>query len=255
MKLLFVNSLYAPNIVGGAERFVQSLAEGVVKAGHQAVVICTAPQPGTHTDWINGVKVYYAGLKNLYWPFGSQQPQAALKSVYHVLDTYHPWMARGVARILDAEKPDLVHTNNLAGFSVLTWQGIKRRNLPLVHTLHDYYLLCPRSSMFREGKNCTTQCVKCRPYALPRNRPSNQVDAVVGVSQFILERHLKLRYFADTFRKDVIFNGYQSLNGYQTGSLALPSHTPSLPIRFGYLGRLIPDKGLEILLESVSQLP
>src|SRR5918997_7137655 len=88
MKVLFVNSLYAPNIVGGAERFVQSLAEGVVEAGHQAVVICIAPQPGTYTDRIHGVKVYYTGLRNLYWPFGSEQPYSALKPIYHALDTY-----------------------------------------------------------------------------------------------------------------------------------------------------------------------
>ena len=249
MKILLVNTLYTPNHFGGTERFVQTLAEGLVEEGHQAVVTSTAPQDQTHADSINGVRAYYVGLKNLYWPYDDKENPKVLKPLAHALDTKNPWMAQKLARILDAEQPDLVHTNNLAGFSVLTWQRIKQRGLPLVHTLHDYYLLCPRSTMFRSGKTCRAQCAECRLYALPRKRPSNQVDTVVGVSRFVLERHEKFGYFVSTPRKRVIPNAYQR----QSGNFRLG--TPSLPIRFGYLGLLNPNKGLEVFLESATQLP
>ena len=65
--------------------------------------------------------------------------------MWHLLDLYNPWMGRVVGRILDAERPDLVHTHNIVGFSGAVWQAAKRRGLPLVHTIHDYSLLCANS--------------------------------------------------------------------------------------------------------------
>jgi glycosyltransferase involved in cell wall biosynthesis len=249
MKILFINSLYAPNVVGGAERVVQSLAEGVAREGHQAVVVSVAPQGGTRTDWVNGVKAYYVGLKNVYWPFGEGPFHPASKAAYHALDTCNPWMVRAVARIVDEERPDLVHTNRLAGFSSLALQLVNKRGLPLVHTLHDYYLLCPRSCMFRNGKICRRRCMECRAYSLPKSRLSNRVDTVVGVSQYILERHLEFGYFAATPKRRVINNGYN------IDSVAPRPDTWALPIRFGYIGRLAVEKGPEVLLRSISRLP
>lgn len=249
MKILLINSLYFPNLVGGAERFVQTLSESLVQAGHQVVVICTTPEKGLRTDWVSGVKVYYVGLKNLYWPFGDEENHRALKPLAHALETYNPWMAREATRILDAERPDIVHTNNLSGFSVSAWSGTKQRSLPLVHTLHDHYLLCPQGNMFRNGENCETRCVACFPYALPRGRSSNLVDAVVGVSRFILKRHLEFSYFAATPEKRVIPNSYEAQPH------AAPSGERTPHIRFGYLNHLNANKGIELLLRNATRLP
>jgi glycosyltransferase involved in cell wall biosynthesis len=249
VKLLFINTLYAPYAVGGAERVVQSLAEGMTEAGHEAVVVATAPGKGTSAAWVNGTKVYYVGLRNLYWPFGERKNSTALKPLWHALDTHQFWMASAVDWILDTERPDLVHTQNLAGFSTLVWRSVKKRGLPLVHTLHDYYLLCPKATMFRANQNCRRPCIRCSPYALPRRHGSNLVDEVTGVSNFILERHLAHHYFHATPSRKVIYNPYR------TNIASAWSGTQSLPVRFGYLGRLHPTKGLEVLLDSVRRLP
>lgn len=252
MKILLINTLYTPNQVGGAETFVRTLAEELVAEGHEATVVSTAPQKGIRTSWISGVKVYYVGLKNIYWPFGDKsrgENHPLLKPISHALDTYNPWMAAEVANILDVEKPDLVHTNNVGGFSVSIWHLVERRRLPLVHTLHDHYLLCPRGTMFRRGKNCTTQCVECIPFALPRRRFSaGRLDAVLGVSSFILRRHLELGYFKDAPVAKVI------PNPYETKLKVSRPRTPSLPIRFGFLGQLHVPKGVEVLLEAANRL-
>jgi glycosyltransferase involved in cell wall biosynthesis len=250
LKVALINTLYAPTPrMGGAELCVQSLAEGLTEAGHQAVVISAVPEKGIQIDWVNGVKVYYIGLKNLYWPYRDKKNPVALKPLWHALDTYNPWMIREGMRILIEERPDLVHTNTLAGFSPQIWQVVKQQDLPIVHTLHDHYLLCPRSSLFRKGENCRPVCTSCRLFTVPRRYLSNCVDSVVGVSQYVLDRHLELGYFASTPTKRVIYNAYQA------ESAARPSETGSLPIRFGYLGRLMKDKGIEVLLKSVRQLP
>jgi glycosyltransferase involved in cell wall biosynthesis len=248
LKILLISTLYTPNLIGGMERAVQLLAENLAREGHQVVVASTAPERGVRTATVNGVKGYYVGLKNLYWPFGEKENYRALKPLVHALDTYNPWMVREVARILDEERPDLVHTNGLGGFSVLAWKLVEQRRLPLVHTLHDHYLLCPRTTMFRKGRSCDKQCAECRLYSLPRRRLSQRVDAVVGVSRYILERHLELGYFAATPERRVIPNAYQ----VRPTNLSVKRRSPL--VRFGYLGMLHPVKGIEGLLEAVVQL-
>jgi glycosyltransferase involved in cell wall biosynthesis len=248
LKILYISTLYTPNLIGGAERVVQSIAEDMAAAGHETVVLSATPQKST-VSWLNGVKVYYINLKNVYWPYGEKQNAAAAKALWHAFDTYNPWMTREVARILMMERPDLVHTHQIAGFSCLIWRAAKRLGLPLVHTLHDYYLLCPRSTMFRDGRNCGTQCVQCRVYAQARRTLSHEVDAVVGVSNAILRHHLEFRYFDATPQKAVIYNAYP------LASATLRSDAPSVPVQFGFLGRLDPTKGLEVLLEAVRRLP
>ena len=59
--------------------------------------------------------------------------------------------ARRIGKILDAETPDVVNTHNVCGFSLAAWREVKRRRVRLVHTLHDCYLLCSRSVLFRNG--------------------------------------------------------------------------------------------------------
>jgi len=61
-------------------------------------------------------------------------------------------MGRAMGKILDKEKPDVVHTNNITGFSIAIWHEVHKRNFRLVHTLRDYYLLCPKNSMFSQEK-------------------------------------------------------------------------------------------------------
>jgi glycosyltransferase involved in cell wall biosynthesis len=248
LKILYISTLYTPNLVGGAERVVQSLAENMAAAGHEAIVLSATPHKNT-VNWVNGVKIHYIHLKNIYWPYGEKVNAAPAKALWHAFDTYNPWMTREVVRILRLERPDLVHTHLIAGFSCLTWRAAKRLGMPLVHTLHDYYLLCPRSTMFRDGRNCGTQCVQCQLYTRPRRKPTNLVDAVVGVSSAILRRHLEFGYFDATPHKPVIYNPYP------LASSTLRSDAPSVPIQFGFLGRLDPTKGLEVLLEAVRRLP
>lgn len=249
MKILLVNTLYYPNVLGGAERSVQFLAEALARVGHEAVVVSAGWNRGIQVDEINGVKVYYVGLKNLYWPFSKKQNSALIKPLWHLMDTYNPLMAREVDRILAVEKPDVVHTNNLSCFSVAVWRTVKTRKLPLVHTIRDYYLLCPKSSMFSRGRNCEKQCTLCWLYSIPRRKYSELVDIVVGNSRFILEKHTSLGFFPRA-RAEVIFNAYERETfGFQASVNRQPC------VRFGYIGRLHPTKGVEVILEVVRMLP
>ncbi|HEY5807684.1 MAG TPA: glycosyltransferase, partial [Povalibacter sp.] len=158
MKVAFVSTLYAPNEKGGAERTVRILAETLVARGHEAVAISLAPDGVARTGEVNGVKTYYVPLANLFWKQSEQSRGRLGRMAWHFIDAWNPLMARRVRRILREERPDLVQTGNLQGFSVSLWRVVRRLNIPLVQMLHDYYLGCPKCTMTNGGNNCAVQC-------------------------------------------------------------------------------------------------
>ena len=249
MKILLINNLYHPHIIGGAERSVQILAEALAENGDQPVVITANPNRGTRISYVNNVKVYATPIKNLYSPFKKKGGINPLIPFWHMIDTYNPWMAERIGKIIETEAPDAVHTHNLAGFSVSIWHAVAKRKLPLIHTIRDYYLLCPRSTMFQNGKNCTTQCWYCRMYSLLKKRMSAYVDTVVGISSHILNQHRSRGYFKRSRTQSVIYNAYQNKG---SGPNALQG---GKPLRLGYLGQVKPAKGIELLLQALVELP
>jgi glycosyltransferase involved in cell wall biosynthesis len=247
MKPLFVSSLYHPNQVGGAEKVVRILAEGMLLHGHDPVVVTAQEEPADRVDYVSGVKVHYIGLKNLYWPWGRQERPGVLRALWHGIDRYNTVMARAVGRILDLEKPDIVNTHHLTGLSCAVWDAVKSRSLPLIHTLHDYSLLCPKTTMFKDGANCGSQCTTCRLYTSPAKRASDCVDHVVGVSRFTLDRHLAAGYFRGARSARVIHN---ALPG--TVRVAPRPALEGRPLLLGYVGQLIPTKGIEQLVRQMA---
>jgi glycosyltransferase involved in cell wall biosynthesis len=247
VKILIIHCFYEPNFLGGGERVVQTLADGLVAAGHEVVVISTARGGGIASAYVRGVKVYYAGIRNVYWHLSDQTKRPALKPLWHLIDTYNLPMALEVGRILDIEKPALVHTHGLDGFSVAAWKQIKSRGLPCVHTTHTYYLLCPRASMYRDGANCGGWCWDCRLYGMPRRGPSAAVDAAVGVSRFVLQRHLDFGFFGRARVRRAIHNSHSP-----TDILPRTESARSSRLRIGYLGRLHPTKGIELAIQAVA---
>ena len=67
MKIAIVNTLYAPNKVGGAEKSVQILAEKLYFKGNDVIVICLGKENLTYE--LNGIIIYQIKIKNSYWPY------------------------------------------------------------------------------------------------------------------------------------------------------------------------------------------
>ena len=149
MKILLLNSLYYPNIIGGAEKSVQLLAESLLSRGHEPVVITTSD--GLSVDYINGVKVYYLKIPNLYTISVAKEQPLFKKPLWHMIDTVNPFITSILQEIIQKERPDIFHTHNLSGISVQAWKVAKSFQLPIVHTIRDHYLFCPNSEMYNRG--------------------------------------------------------------------------------------------------------
>lgn len=249
MKILFVNTLYAPNIVGGAEIILKSLVEGVASRGHEVCVLTTCSEDGIHSEVVDGVNVIRVGIKNIYWTYKPGHKKVYQKLFWHLRDIYNNSMAKIVEKIILDFQPDIINTHNIVGFSSSIWPVIKKHKIPLVQVLHDQYAICPNSNMFKNGNRCTTQCAQCKVFRLPHKELSNNVDAVIGVSNFVLQHHLKNGLFRKAKIKIPIINA-KSFNSIQ---LNVPVENKK-NIRFGYIGGLVPAKGVEILLRTFSQL-
>ncbi len=248
MKVLIFNSLYYPNIIGGAERSVQILAEGLLEWNITPVIVTTSDRD--FVDYVNNVKVYYVNVPNLYWMKTSKEQPKWKKPFWHLFDMYNPLVSKKISIILQSENPDIIHTNNLAGFSVAIWDLAKKFGIPVLHTLRDYYLLCPSSTMFRNGGNCKSQCKLCKLYSFIKMFCSNKyVDGVVGVSKFILNRHLNFGYFRNCKIKTFIYNPIKS-----TDFISLRRKRKRKKVVFGLVGVMSPNKGTEFVLRFFKEL-
>ncbi len=250
MKVVFINALYAPNEIGGAERSVRAMAEKLVASGGEAVVISLSPDGVAGTGTVNGVRVHYVPLANVGFLHGKIPLSKSRRMIWHLIDSYNPIMGARVKKILRQERPDVVETNNLQGFSVAAWRAARSLGLPVVQVLRDYYLACANSTMYRNDKNCAGQCASCKVLAIPRRRLSSIPDAVASVSRRTLEKVCG----AGMFRADIPKIVGRSAIKINNTSSNRAVHAAGAPLTVGFLGRIEPVKGIESLLEAVTSI-
>jgi glycosyltransferase involved in cell wall biosynthesis len=251
MKILIISTLYPPHVIGGAEKAAAELAEALVRRGHVVAAVSLHPESTEVVTDRNGVRIYRLPIDNFYWPFGRKEKPSILRRLaWHIREMWNPIAARRIGEILDVETPDVVNTHNVCGFSLAAWQEVKRRKLRLVHTVHDYYLMCPRCTLFRDGRRCEKRCLDCKLLTLPRRASSLRLDAVISVSQHALDEHIKRRYLEDV-PSTVIYNIQGGTKSILPKADAGPA---SDDLVFGFIGRVEQEKGIETLLEATGQL-
>jgi glycosyltransferase involved in cell wall biosynthesis len=240
---MLVNTLYAPHEVGGAERSVRELAESLASAGATVSVVCLAPRQDSAThELLDGVEVHRIPAPE-FAPFGDERMSSLAKASWHVGEARRRTLGLRLGALVRTLRPDVVHTNNIAGFGVEAWWAAGE--VPLVHTMRDYYLMCPRTTMYRRGSGCEGVCGSCSMLRVLHRRPRRRPDLFVGVSHDIVARHRRFGYLGATDQTVVVPN--------RPRLLSAPRDTVR-PNFFGYLGRISADKGAWVALESFRQL-
>lgn len=247
MKVVICNTLYPPDGIGGPERSVKLTAEALVARGHEVTVI----GQGFHIrdailDAGGGVKRVAIGCPPGYQPVIADRrghlrdlKRRLFKSQsFDLVARYHDLILK--------EEPDVVHTNVVHAIDRL-WRSVHPFQIPLVHTLRIYNLMCDMR-MYYQGAECRFQCPPCRSKFVKRIQSSNLVTTVVGISEYVLQRHLDEGFFARTPRKAVIGNPYDG------EPLSRAAHTRSRP-RLLFMGRIHPSKGVRLFAELVKSMP
>jgi len=252
MRVLHLSSLYPPHIVGGAERSVSMLAEAQAAAGWTVAAACLTPGEAVEEER-NGVQVFRLPHGNNFWledwPNHSQRARewAKFKQQANI------GIERRFGAVIDAFRPDIVNTHSMVDISTRVWHAAHRRGVPIVHTLRDFDLLCAASSMYRESGPCTHRHLKCRVLTFTKQFDQRRVSAVTAVGGEVLQRHLDYGFFdhVPAHLRRVIWNTAQ------VAGIAADYVPPTLtgPFTFGYLGRISPEKGVDVLLKAARLLP
>lgn len=249
--ILIANNIYPPIMAGGAELIVGYLAEGLAAQGHRVTVVSTCgpemePYP---VETRNGVEVIRFFPKNVYWSFarGNQQP-GYKKALWHLRDAWNQDASRRFQAILAEKQPDLLHTHLIDGMSAVLWRRAKRVGIPVLHTAHDYHLLCPRAFMLtRSLALCTKPQIGCQIYRQWHLHTAADVDLFTSPSQFLIAKHLENGLQA---RQTAVIR-----NGIPLPTVPPRQRDSAAPLRFLFPARLTIEKGCEVVLAAMKHLP
>ncbi|UDF05038.1 glycosyltransferase family 4 protein [Asticcacaulis sp. AND118] len=251
MRIALCNTLYvtpeAPFMFGGAEVLVRQLAEALVAAGDEVIALRVALDGQARSEIVNGVTVHFLPIDNLFPPFEDKR-NALQRLAWHAIDDR--WRApRGLRQILADFRPDVLHSHTLNGLSADVWRVAHGLGIPVVHTLHDYYLSCPRCSRFKDGVACEQTCGSCGLLTTQRRQRAQKLDAVTSVSEKTLDIHRCTGALSAQTPTYVVRN-------IPNPEVQL---APPLPyegvLKVGYIGRFAEEKGVQMLIEAIGRLP
>jgi len=197
------------------------------------------------------------------------------------------------AEVLNGVKPDIVHIHHLLFLSHGIIDEIKKRNIPIVYTLHDYWLFCYRGQLVKDNleicsdhsisgcRECLKFLVNIKKHSLSiyfiikRSLPPVVLIPLKKIYRFLVRKpstqkaqdyresalsiSLKIDRFiapSNFIRNKFIAEGFPSEkiihcdNGFNTQGYDESANKRQGPLRFGYLGTLIPTKGADILIRA-----
>lgn len=253
MHIVIANNIYPPHVAGGAELIVSYLAQEVARRGHEVTVVSTCgPEMEPYPDQLSdGVKVIRFFPTNLYWTFDRRPRPVWKKALWHMRDAWNPSASHKLRQIFDSSPPQILHTHVIDGFSGSIWRLAKQRGIGVIHTAHDYHLICPRAFMMTaDWKLCTAPSFKCRAFARWHINTTRYIDVFTGPSRFLLEKHIAAGLKAKI--TDVVSNGIP-LPRVEPNGTPKSSGRPTLRLLFA--ARLTVEKGVRIALEAMKQVP
>ncbi|WP_186393058.1 MULTISPECIES: glycosyltransferase family 4 protein [unclassified Pannonibacter] len=252
MRILHVSSFYPPESVGGAEQSTAILAEASVAHGHSVGVVCIN-KGLTAREVRNGVEVFRINHHTDWWFEEMPERGRVANFKRKFKQQFNTSFQKEFEVVVREFKPDIIHSQSMVEIPTLVWQTAGKLDVPVVHSLRDFDMLCSRSNMFRHGRMCQSLCLVCHVNTFRKIAHSRFVTAVVAVGKETLDIHLKHGRFGHVPEalRSVIWNPIVS----EGAGLKLAGVASSRPMRFGFLGRINPEKGIFTLIDAARRLP
>jgi len=142
----------------------------------------------------------------------------------------------------------------------------KERNLKVVLTLMDFWMLCPRGTLLKVdgnlcegpdgGNNCGLYCFSGQAGEPLINRYKECRDALTMADMVISHS----RFLIEVFRKDGVDTGkfVHLPSGMDYSKIEFSSHrqggADKTTVNFGFVGTVLPHKGVHILIEAFKKV-
>jgi len=184
------------------------------------------------------------------------------------------------ARLIEEVNPDIVHIGHLNHLSTSLVKEAYDRQVPIVFTLHDYWLMCPRGQFMQTSgtsnnelypvcdgqsdRKCATQCYSgCASGAEQeqevdinywqnwvKRRMHHIREMAEMVDHFIAPSRYLYRRFIDDFglpeeKISYIDYGFDTHRFFKKRERLMQE-----PFTFGYIGTHIPAKGIQDLIQA-----
>lgn len=235
MRILTVHNAYQQR--GGEDAVVEAEAALLTKRGHDVLHI------RRHNREIQSIQKAIVAAETIW----------SIKS------------ARLVARTVADTCPDVVHIHNT--FPLVSpaaiWQ-VAAAGIPIVHTLHNFRLLCPQALFLRDGRPCE-DCLGRIPWrgavrgCYRESRSQSAVVATMLVVHRLIGtwKHKVDRFIAlSAFAKSKLVEGGLPAERIVIKPNCVSAAPPAAQARFGFLfvGRLSHEKGIRLLRDTAATL-
>jgi glycosyltransferase involved in cell wall biosynthesis len=268
MHILKIIHGYPPAYNAGSEVYSQVLCEAL-SASHQVTVFTREEDPYRPDFDIRQIQ---------------QSPSLCLYLINmpRVKDAFaHPEVDMALEGLIRDLKPDIAHIGHLNHLSTGLVEVLYKAGIPMIFTLHDFWLMCPRGQFLQVNfaqkpyyRLCEKQeDSKCAAHCYNRfftNREEDTADKEywtrwiqhrmtttrtlsLKVDHFIApSRYLRDRFIADF---DLPPDHISYLDyGFDPVRLSGRIRQPGEPFTFGYIGTHIPAKGVNMLIEAFHQI-
>ena len=260
MKILMVHKFYY--VEGGAERYVFNVTDLLEEKGHTVI-------PFAMQDSRNFESEYSAYFADRFGPdllFETKSPakrwQIAKRSIFN-----RDAQAK-LEQLIQDTQPDFAHVHSIYHHltpSVLF--TLKKYNLPVLLTLHDYKMVCP-NYIFLDGKRQVCQACQGKHFwqATAKKCFRNSFAASALVTAEAYWNYWKKSYLnnVDVFVSPSQFLGDKiSQYGYQDKPVLVQPYTLDLSTYepcyepsdyFVFMGRLTHEKGVHFLLDAAKHI-
>lgn len=274
MKILKIIHGYPPLYNAGSEVYSQLLCHGLSER-HEVHVFTREENPFANDFTLRDSKDTLKSSINLHI---INIPLEKFRYRYQ-----HDRVDQVFKDLLNRIRPEIVHVGHLNHLSTSIINTIAEQNIPIVYTLHDYWLMCPRGQFIQRnpsenealwtlcsGQNNQKCAEKC--YAGYYSGAANEITTDMAywtdwvsrrmehirkilqkVSCFIApSRYLYNRYVQEFNLPEskLVYLDY----GFDLKRLQNRRRAADEPFTFGYIGTHIPAKGIQQLITAFGKL-